>query len=143
MSLPTAAGLSDTVANATLRIEEVCARQNAHLEAFMGDFRSFADDFDQRQPLTRASFASIDDDDDNDKDEAIHIVLLIDDTNIKFADIAIVPAPPPPLPYTGAVVPFLGGNVRCRLPTCCWLLSRLPSRHKRWHANLNGLARHR
>jgi len=47
--------------------------------------------------------------------------------------------PPPPLPYTGAVVPFLGGKVCCRLPTCCRLLSRLPSRHKRRHANLNGL----
>ena len=68
MSLPTAAGLSDNVATATLRIEEVCARQDAHLEAFMADFRSIADDLDQRQLSTSASFASIDDDDDDDKD---------------------------------------------------------------------------
>ena len=115
MSLPTAAGLSDYVATATLRIEEVCARQDAHLEAFMADFRSIADDLDQHQLSTSAPFASIDDDDDDDKDEDIHIVLSIDDADVEFEDIAVVLAPPPPLPYTGAVVPFLGGE--CPLST--------------------------
>jgi hypothetical protein len=110
MSLPTAAGLSDNVATATLRIKEVCARQDAHLEAFMADFRSIADDLDQRQSSTSASFASINDDVDDDEDEDIHIVLSIDDADVEFEDIAVVLAPPPPLPYTGAVVPFLGGE---------------------------------
>ena len=83
----------------------------------MADFRSFADDLDQRQPSTPASFASIGDDNDNDKDKAIHIVLSIDDADIEFEDIAIVLAPPPPLPYTGAVVPFLGGECPLSTPT--------------------------
>jgi hypothetical protein len=81
----------------------------------MGDFRSFADDLDQHQLSTHASCTSIDDDDDNDKDEAIHIVLLIDNAAIEFKDIAFVLTPPPPLLYTGAVVPFLGGE--CPLST--------------------------
>ena len=115
MSLLTAAGLSDNVATATLRIEEVCAHQDAHLEAFMADFWSIADDLDQRQPSMSASFASINDDDDDDKDADIHIVLSIDNTNIKFEDITIVLNPPPPLPFTSAVVPFLGGE--CLLST--------------------------
>ena len=67
----------------------------------MADFRSFADDLDQRQPSTHASFASLDDDDNNDKDKAIHIILLIDDADVELEDIAIVLAPPQPLPYTG------------------------------------------
>ena len=101
----------------------------------MVGFRSFADDLDQRQPLTSASFASIDDNVDNDKDEDI---LLINDANVDFKDITVVLAPPPPLPYTGVVVSW-GGNVRCHLPAGCRHLSWLPSRHKRWHADLNGL----
>jgi hypothetical protein len=111
MSLPTAAGLSDNVATATLRIEEVCARQDAHLEAFMADFRSIADDLDQHQLSTSAPFASIDDDDDDDKDEDIHIVLSIDDAGIKFEDIVVILAPPPPpLPYRcGCTLP--GGGI--------------------------------
>ncbi len=77
----------------------------------MADFRSSADNLDQRQPSLHASFASLDDnDDDLEKDEAIPIAPSIDDANVKFEDIAIVQAPPPPLPYTGAVVPFLGGE---------------------------------
>ena len=60
----------------------------------MGDFRSFADDLVQRQPSTHAACASIDDNDHDDKDVAIHIVGV----------------DPPPLLYTGAVVPFLGGE---------------------------------
>ena len=76
----------------------------------MEGFRSFAADLDQRQSSTHASFASIDNDDDNDKDETIHIVPSIDDPGVKFEDIAVIRAPPPPLPYTGAVVPFLGGE---------------------------------
>ena len=143
MSSPTAAG------STTLQLEEVCARQDAHLEALMADFRSFADDLDQRQPSTHASIASLDDDDDDKKDEDIHIVLSIDDDNVDLAslnddddddkdedihivlsidddddkdeDIHIVlsiddddvefEAPPPlPLPCTGTVVPFLGGE---------------------------------
>ncbi len=75
------------------------------------DFRLFADDLNLRQPLTHASFASLDDDyDDHDKDEAIPIVRLIDNADVKFVDIAVVLAPPLPLPYTGAAVPFLGGE---------------------------------
>ena len=128
----------------------------------MADFRSFADNLDQRQPLTHASIASLDDDDDNekdedihivlsinvddvdltslngnddnDKDEVIHIVLSIDDDDIEFE----VP-PPRHFPVRVQLCPSWGGNVRCRLPTCCRLLSRLPSRHKRRHADLNGL----
>ena len=104
MSLPTAVG-------STLRIEEVCAQQDAHLEAFLADFRSFADDLDLRQPSTHAFFASLDDDDDNhDKDKAIPIVRSIDDADVEFENIAVILAPPLPLPYTGAVVPFLGGE---------------------------------
>ena len=81
----------------------------------MADFWSFADNLDQRQPSTHVSFASINDDEDDDKDEAIHIVLSINNADIKFKDIAVVLAPPPPLPYTGAVVPFLGRE--CPLST--------------------------
>ncbi len=81
--------LSTTAAGSMLRIEEVCTRQDAHLEAFMADFRSFADDLDQRQPSKHASFALLDDDDNNDKDNAIHIILLIDDTDVELEDIAI------------------------------------------------------
>ena len=55
-----------------LRNEEVCARQNAPLEA---DFRSFANELDQRQPSTHAPFALLHDDDNDDMDEAIHIVV--------------------------------------------------------------------
>ena len=99
MSSPTAAG------STMLRIEEVCARQDAHLEALMADFRSFADDLDQRQPSTHASIASLDDDDDDEKDEAIHFVMSIDDDDdVEFE------VPPPPLPCTDTVVPFLGGE---------------------------------
>ena len=87
----------------------------------MADFGSFADDLDQRQPSTHASFASINDNDDDDKDEAIHIVLLIDDADAKFENIAVILAPPLPLPYTGAVVPFLGGE--CPLSTPNMLLA--------------------
>jgi len=76
----------------------------------MADFRSFADDLDQHQPSMHASFASLNDNDNNDKDEAILIVLLIDDADVELEDIAVVLAPPLPLPYTGAVVPFLGGE---------------------------------
>ena len=105
MSLPPAAGF-------TLRIEEVCAQQDAHFEASLADFRSFADNLDLRQPLTHASFASLNDDDDgHDKDKAIPIVRLINDADVEFEDIVVVLAPPPPLPYTGAVVPFLGGGM--------------------------------
>jgi len=93
--------LSTTAAGSMLRIEEVCTRQDAHLEAFMADFRSFADDLDQRQPSKHASFALLDDDDNNDKDNAIHIILLIDDTDVELEDIAIILTPPQPLPYTG------------------------------------------
>ena len=86
------------------------ARQDALLEALMGDFRSFADDLVQRQPSAHAACALIDDDDDDDKDVAIHIVPWIADADVEFEDIAVVLAPPPPLLYTGAVVPFLGGE---------------------------------
>ena len=110
MSSPAAAGLSNNVATATLQIKEVCSRQDAHLEAFMADFLSFADNLDHRQPSMPASIALIDDDDDDDKDEAIYIALSIDNANVKFKDIAVVLAPPPPLPYEGAVVPILGGK---------------------------------
>ena len=71
--------------------EEVCARQDAHSEAFMVDFRSSTDDLNHRQPSMPVSIALIDDDDDDDKDEAIHIILPINDANIKFKDIAVVP----------------------------------------------------
>ena len=128
MSSPTAAG------STTLQLEEVCARQDAHLEALMADFRSFADDLDQRQPSTHASIASLDDDDDDKKDEDIHFVLSIDDNDVEFE----VP-PPRHFPVRVQLCPSWGGNIRCRLPTCCRLLSRLPSRHKRRHADLNGL----
>ena len=105
MSLPTAAG-------STLRIEEVCAQQDAHLEASLADFRSFTDDLDLRQPSTHASLASLsDNDDDHDKDKATPIVRLIDDADVEFEDIVVVLAPPPPLPYMDAVVPFLGGGM--------------------------------
>jgi hypothetical protein len=101
MSSPTAAG-------STLRIEEVCTRQDAPLEA---DFRSFADELDQRQPSTHAPFALLDDNDDDDMDEPIHIVRSIDDADVDFEDIFdFVLVPPPPLPYAGAVVPFLWGE---------------------------------
>ena len=104
MSLPTAAG-------STLWIEEVCTRQDAHFEASLVDFWSFTDNLDLRQPSTHVSFASLDDDDDDhDKDKAIPIVRSIDNADAKFEDIPVVLAPPPPLPYTGAVVPFLGGK---------------------------------
>ncbi len=95
--------------------EEVCARQDAHSEAFMVDFRSSTDDLNHRQPSMPVSIALIDDDDDDDKDEAIHIILPINDANIKFKDIAVVLVSLPPLPYTGAVVPFLGRG--CPLST--------------------------
>ena len=108
MSSPTAAG-------STLRIEEVCARQDAPLEA---DFRSFADELDQRQPSTHAPFASLDHDDDDDLDETIHIVRSIDDADVNFEDIVdFVLVPPLPLPYAGAVVPFLGGECPLSSPT--------------------------
>jgi len=108
MSSPTAAG-------STLRIEEVFARQDAPLEA---DFRSFADELDQRQPSTHEPFASLEDDDDDDMDEAIHIVRSIDDADVDFEDIVdFVLVPPPPLPYAGAVVPFLGGEGPLSSPT--------------------------
>ena len=75
------------------------------------DFRLFADNLDLRQPLTHASFALLDDDDDNhDKDRAIPIIRSIDNADFEFEDITVVLAPPPPLPYTGGVVPFLGGE---------------------------------
>ena len=48
------------------------------------------------------------------------------------------PSSSPPLchfPIRMRSCPSWGGNVRCRLPTCCRLLSRLPSRHKRRHAD--------
>ena len=96
MSSPTAAGLPNNVADTTIRIEEVCARQDALLEALMGDFRSFADDLDQRQPATHAACAPIDDNDNDDKDVAIHIVPSIADADVEFEDIAVVLAPPPP-----------------------------------------------
>ena len=84
----------------------------------MADFRSFADNLDQRQPSTHASFASLDEEnDDLEKDEAIPIAPLIDDANVEFEDIAVVHAPPPPLPYTGAVVSFLGGECPLSSPT--------------------------
>ena len=57
-----------------------------------------------------ASFVLNDDDDNDDKDEGINIVLSMNDTDVKFEVIAVVLAPPPPLPYMGAVVPFLGGE---------------------------------
>ena len=106
----------------------------------MVDFWLFADDLDQRQPSTHVSFASLDDDDDDDKDEAIHILLSMDDADVKFENIAVVLPPPSTtsLYGCGCALPG-GGNVRCRLTTCCWLLSRLPSRHKRRHTDLNSL----
>jgi hypothetical protein len=140
MSSPTAAGLSDTIANATLQIKEVCTRQNAHLVAFMAYFRSFADNFNQQQPSTHASFALIDDDDNNDKDEAIHIVLSINNADVKLQTLLLSLPPLRHFPIRVQLCSSWGGNVRCRLPTCCRLLSRLPSHHKRQHANLNGLA---
>jgi hypothetical protein len=104
MSLPTAAG-------STLRIKEVCARQDAHFEASLADFRLFADNLDLRQPSMHASSVSLNDDDnDHDKDKAIPIVWSIDNADVEFKDITIVLAPPSPLPYMGAVVPFLGGG---------------------------------
>ena len=108
MSLPTAAGLSNNVAIATLRIEEVCTRQDAHLEAFMVDFWSFADNLDQRQPLTSAYFASIDDNVDNDKDEDI---LTIDNADVKFEDIAVVLSPPSFTSLYGCGCTLLGGGM--------------------------------
>ena len=81
----------------------------------MADFWLFVDNLDQCQPSTHTSFASIDDDEDDDKDEAIHIVLSINDADVEFEDTAVFLAPPLPLPYTGAVVPFLGGE--CPLST--------------------------
>ncbi len=111
MSSPTAAGLSDNVADTTIRIEEVCARHNALLEALMGDFWSFADNLDQRQPSTHAACASIDDDDDDDKDVAIHIVPSIADADVESEDIAVVLTPPsaPSLYGCGCTLP--GGGM--------------------------------
>jgi hypothetical protein len=140
MSSPTAAGLANNVATAKLWIKEVCARQDAHLKTSMADFWLFADNLDHRQPSTPMSFEPIDDDDNNNKDEAIHIILSIDNADDKITDIAVVLAPPLPLPCAGAVVPLLGGNVCCQCPSCCRLLSQLPSCNNRQHANLNGLA---
>ena len=100
-----------TAAGSMLRIEVVCARQDTHFEASLVDFQSFADNLNLRQPSTHASFALLDDDDnDHDKDKAIPIVRSIDNADVEFEDIAVVLAPPPPLPYMGAVVPFLGGG---------------------------------
>ena len=108
MSSPTAAG-------STLWIEEVCTRQDAPLEA---DFQSFPDKLDQRQPSTHTPFASLDNNDDDDMDEAIHIVRSIDDANVDFEDIFdFVLVPPPPLPYAGAVMPFLWGECPLSSPT--------------------------
>ena len=74
-----------------LRIKEVCAQQDAHFEASLADFRSFADDLNLRQLSMHASFASLDvDDDDHDKYKAIPIVRLTDDTDVEFEDIAVV-----------------------------------------------------
>ena len=87
----------------------------------MADFQSIADDLDQRQPTTSVSFASINDNDDNDKDEDIHIVLSINNANVEFENIDVVLAPPPPLPYTSVVVPFLEGE--CPLSTPNLLLA--------------------
>ena len=109
------------------------------MEALIADFWSFADDLDQRQPSTHASFASLDDNDNDDKDEAINIVLSIDAADVEFEDIAVVLPPLCQFPMRVRLCPSWGGNVHCRLPTCCRLLSRLPSRHHRRHANLNGL----
>ncbi len=74
--------MPNNVVDTTIRIEEVCARQDALLEALMGDFRSFADDLVQRQLSTHAACASIDDNDNDDKDVAIHIVPLIANADI-------------------------------------------------------------
>jgi hypothetical protein len=105
MSLPTAAG-------STLRIKEVCARQDAHLEAFMADFRSSADNLDQRQPSSHASFALLDDDDDDlEKDEAIPIAPLIDNANVEFKDIAVVHAPPSATSLYGCGCALPGGGM--------------------------------
>ena len=99
MSSPTAAG------STTLQLEEVCARQDAHLEALMADFRSFADDLDQRQPSTHASIASLDDDDDDEKDEAIHFVMSIDDDDdVEFE------VPPPATSLYGYSCALPGGG---------------------------------
>ena len=75
--------MDDHIATAELRITEVCTHWDAHLKTPMEDFRSLADDLNHRQPSTPVSFESIDDNADNNdnKDKAIHIILLIDDTN--------------------------------------------------------------
>ena len=105
----------------------------------MADFWSFADDLNQCQPSTHASFASLNDDDNDDKDEAINIILSINHADVEFKDIAVVLPPLRQFPIWVRLCPSWGGNFRCRLPTCYRLLSRLPSRHNRWHANLNSL----
>ena len=89
----------------------------------MADFWSIADNLDQCQPLMSMSFASIDDNDNDVKDEDTHIVLSIDNTNVEFEDIAVILAPPPPLLYTGAVVPFLGGGCPLSTPNLLLLLA--------------------
>ena len=90
-------------------------RQDAPLKA---DFRSFADELDQRQPSTHAPFASLNDNYDDDIDEAIHIVRSIDDADVDFEDtFDFVLVPPPPPPYAGAVVPFLWGECPLLSPT--------------------------
>ena len=122
VSLPTAAGSADIVATAKLRIKEVCAGQDAHLEMSMVDFWSFAAGLNHCQTSMPVSFALLNDNED-DEDEGIHIVLSTNNADNKIKDIAVVLASPPPLPYAGAVVPFLGGNICCQLTSCCWLLS--------------------
>ena len=59
----------------------------------MVDFWSIADNLDQCQPTTSASFALINDDDNDDKDADIHIILSINNADVDFEDIAIVLTP--------------------------------------------------
>ena len=102
-----------TAAGSTLWIKEVCDCQDAHLEALIADFWSFADDLDQCRPSTHASFASLDDNDNDDKDEAINIVLSIDDADVEFEDIAVVLPPLRQFPMRVRLCPSWGGNVHC------------------------------
>ena len=103
---------SPTAAGSMLRIKEVCAQQDAHFEASLADFRSFADDLNLRQLSMHASFASLDvDDDDHDKYKAIPIVRLTDDTDVEFEDIAVVLAPLCHSPIRVRSCPSWGGGM--------------------------------
>ena len=142
MSLPTATGLSDNIATATLRIEEVCTRQDAHLEAFMADFRLIADNLNHCQPSTPASIVLIDDNETMTTMTRMRASTLSCQWMTPTLNSRTSPLSLPPLCHFSIRVQLYlswGGGVHGRLPSCCRLLSQLPTRHKIRHADLNGL----